>query len=235
MGAGIEKGRKDGDPVVTIDGPAGSGKSTAARLLARDLGWTYLDTGAIYRTLGWLAQQEGVSLEDEGALVALCTRLEGLSFQWSPDGEVNVLLNGEDVTPHIRGEEAGRWASDVSRHPKVRQALLGLQRSFALRGPLVAEGRDTGTVVFPKARWKVFLTASLEERALRRLREMGVKKGEETIKGVKKAIKERDEQDSLRPVAPLKKAPDAFELDTTHLSPAEVVERIKKLIEEVNG
>ncbi len=233
MGTDLEKGRRNGDPVVAIDGPAGSGKSTAAHLLARDLGWTYLDTGAIYRTLGWLARQEGVSLEDEGALVGLCPGLEGLSFQWNPGGEVDVLLNGEDVTSHIRGEEAGRWASDVSRHPKVRQALLDLQRSFTLRGPLVTEGRDTGTVVFPKARWKVFLTASLEERVLRRLREMGVEEGKGTMEGVKKAIKERDEQDSQRPVAPLKKAPDAWELDTTHLSPEEVVERIKKLMEEV--
>ena len=228
------KSRKEADPVVAIDGPASSGKSTAARLLARDLGWTYLDTGAIYRTLGWLARQEGISLEDEDALVALCPRLEGLSFQWNAKGEVDVLLNGENVTSHIRGEDAGRWASDVSRHPKVRQALLDLQRSFTLRGPLVTEGRDTGTVVFPKARWKVFLTASLEERALRRLRQLKLEEEKGAMEKIKKTIKERDEQDSKRPVAPLKKAPDALELDTTHLSPAEVVERIKKLVEEVN-
>jgi len=228
------KSRKEADPVVAIDGPAGSGKSTVARLLARDLGWTYLDTGAIYRTLGWLARQEGISLEDEDALVALCPRLEGLSFQWNAKGEVDVLLNGENVTSHIRGEDAGRWASDVSRHPKVRQALLALQRSFTRRGPLVVEGRDTGTVVFPKARWKVFLTASLEERALRRLRQLKLEEEKGAMEKIKKTIKERDEQDSKRPVAPLKKAPDALELDTTHLSPAQVVERIKKLMKEVN-
>ncbi len=234
MGAGLKKGRRNGDPVVAIDGPAGSGKSTAARLLAWDLGWTYLDTGAIYRTLGWLAWQEGISMEDEGALVALCPRLEGLSFQWNPRGEVEVLLDGKRVTPYIRGEEPGRWASDVSRHPKVRRVLLDLQRAFAIKGPLVTEGRDTGTVVFPKARWKVFLTASLEERARRRLKEMGMGEGKEAMEGVERAIKERDEQDSQRPVAPLRKASDAMELDTTHLSPEKVVERIKKLMEEVD-
>ncbi len=224
--------REQTEPVVAIDGPAGSGKSTAARTLARNLGWTYLDTGAIYRTLGWMAVQKGVSLEDEKALIALCPALEDLSFRWSEKGDLLVFLGERDITRQIRGEEAGRWASDVSRHPGVRKALLELQRSFARRGPLVTEGRDTGTVVFPRARWKFYLTASLEERARRRLKEMGLEETPENLEKVKKAIKERDLQDSTRPVAPLKKAKDAIELDTTGLSPQEVVEFIKRLIKE---
>lgn len=224
--------RDESDPVVAIDGPAGSGKSTAARTLARELNWIYLDTGAIYRALGWLAVQKGVSLDDEEALVGLCPALEGLSFRWDDNGNLRVLLNQRDITREIRGEEAGRWASDVSRHPGVRAALLDLQRSFARKGPLVTEGRDTGTVVFPRARWKFYLTASLEERARRRLKEMGLEETPGNLEKVKRAIRERDLQDSTRPVAPLKKAEDALELDTTGLSPREVVESIKRHVEE---
>ncbi len=224
--------REESDPVVAIDGPAGSGKSTTARALAKSLDWTYLDTGAIYRTLGWLAVREGVSLDDENSLVALCPRLETLSFRWGEDGSLRVFLGDVDVTRAIRGEEAGRWASDVSRHPGVRQALLDLQRSFTRKGPLIAEGRDTGTVVFPKARWKFFLTASLEERARRRLREMGLEETPQSLETIKRAIRERDLQDSTRTVAPLMKARDAIEVDTTGLSPEEVVEFIRRLMKE---
>ena len=143
---------------------------------------------------------------------------------------MRVLLGGRDITKHIRGEEAGRWASDVSRHPEVRAALLGLQRSFSRKGPLVTEGRDTGTVVFPGALWKVFLSASLEERARRRLKEMGLEETEENMEEIKRAISERDNQDSNRAVAPLRRAPDALELDTTGLSLEEVLERIKNFM-----
>ncbi len=216
--------------VVAIDGPAGSGKSTVAKLLARSLGWLYLDTGAIYRTLGLIARKEGVSLDNEDALANLCSRLHDLDFQWDSSGMMKVLLNGRDVTSQIRGEEAGRWASDVSRHPRVRTALLDLQRSFARRGPLVTEGRDTGTVVFPGAVWKVFLSASLEERARRRLKEMGLEETEGHMEEMKRVISERDLQDSNRAVAPLRKAPEALELDTTGLSPEEVLERIKEFM-----
>jgi len=223
--------REATDPVVAIDGPAGSGKSTVARALARSLGWTYLDTGAIYRTLGWLAHQEGVSVDDEEALVKLCGRLQDLSFKWGEDGVLLVFLGDRDVTEAIRGEEAGRWASDVSRHPGVRAALLDLQRSFARRGHLVTEGRDTGTVVFPRARWKFFLTASLEERARRRLREMGMEETPRNLAVVMEAMRERDLQDSTRPVAPLRRAEDALEVDTTDLSPDEVLAHIKQIVE----
>jgi len=218
------------DKVVTVDGPAGSGKSTVAKLLAKSLGWVSLDTGAIYRTLGWLAHERGISLDDEEALVTLCARLHALDFKWGPGGTVRVLLGGRDITKHIRGEEAGRWASDVSRHPEVRAALLGLQRSFSRKGPLVTEGRDTGTVVFPGALWKVFLSASLEERARRRLKEMGLEETEENMEEITRAISERDNQDSNRAVAPLRRAPDALELDTTGLSLEEVLERIKNFM-----
>jgi cytidylate kinase len=169
-------------------------------------------------------------LDDEEALVTLCARLHALDFKWGPGGTVRVLLGGRDITKHIRGEEAGRWASDVSRHPEVRAALLGLQRSFSRKGPLVTEGRDTGTVVFPGALWKVFLSASLEERARRRLKEMGLEETEENMEEIKRAISERDNQDSNRAVAPLRRAPDALELDTTGLSLEEVLERIKNFM-----
>ena len=224
--------RDDTYPVVAIDGPAGSGKSTAARALARELGWIYLDTGAIYRALGWLAVQKGVSLEEEEALVKLCPALEELSFQWDQKGSLLVFLGQRNITREIRGEEAGRWASDVSRHPGVRKALLELQRSFARRGPLVTEGRDTGTVVFPRAQWKFYLTASLEERARRRLKEMGLEETAENMEEMKRLIQERDLQDSTRPVAPLRKAEDAVELDTTGIPPTDVIEFIKRIIKE---
>ncbi len=216
--------------IITIDGPAGSGKSTVARILAERLGILYLDTGAIYRSLGYLALKNGIPLDDEDRLAELAASME-LSLEKGPSG-TKVILNGEDVSSKIRTEEIGQAASSVSRHPKVRQALLELQRSFARKGSLVAEGRDTGTVVFPNAHVKVFLTASPEVRAQRRYRELKEKGEEADYQAILESIVRRDRQDSSREVAPLKPAEDAVVIDTSELTVEEVVDRVLKLVEE---
>lgn len=215
--------------IVAIDGPAGSGKSTVAKLLAKRLGFTYLDTGAIYRALGYLAKEKGVSLEDEEALAELAKEMK-LSFEDSGEG-IKVILNGEDVTRAIRTEEAGMAASIVSKHPKVRKALLDLQRRFAEKGDLVAEGRDMGTVVFPNAEVKVFLTASCEVRARRRYKELKEKGMNVSFEEVLESVKKRDQQDATRSVAPLKPADDAVIIDTSNMGIEDVVNKIARLVE----
>ena len=209
--------------VIAIDGPAGSGKSTVARLVAKRLGFTYLDTGAIYRSLAWLAKENEVAWDDEDALVRLCREMR---IEFGENGR--VVVNGFDVTNSIRTEDMGQGASKVASHPGVREALLELQRRFGEKGNLVAEGRDMGTVVFPGAQLKVFLVASVRERAKRRWRELK-RRGVSPLPllaEIERMIEERDRQDSKRKTAPLKKAEDALELDTTGLSIEEVVDRI---------
>ncbi len=211
------------DRVIAIDGPAGSGKSTVARLVAQRLGFTYLDTGAIYRSLAWLAKERGVSWEDGDSLSLLCRDMH-IEFKGR-----DVWVNGQDVTNLIRTEEMGRGASKVSAHPPVREALLDLQRDFARDDVgLVAEGRDMGTVVFPRAALKVFLVASAKERAMRRWRELrdrGVSPLP-PLEEIEESIERRDRDDSSRKTAPLKKSKDALELDTTGLTIDQVVEQI---------
>ena len=215
--------------IIAIDGPAGSGKSTVAKLVAKRLGCIYLDTGAIYRSLGYLALKNGVDMENGPELARLASTME-LQFSGDPTNQ-RVILNGEDVTEKIRTEEIGMAASKVSRHPEVRAALLQLQRDFAEKGCLVAEGRDTGTVVFPNAHVKVFLTASPEVRARRRYNELLQKGVKISFEEVLESVKKRDAQDSSRKVAPLKPADDAVIIDTSHLSIDQVVERILELVE----
>ena len=207
--------------VITIDGPSGSGKSTISRQLAARLHYTYLDTGAMYRAVGLLVSRSGISLDEEEAMEKL---LESLDLKLLPgNGDTRVLLGGEDVSSAIRTAEMGMVASRVSALSVVRKKLTELQRTLGLRGAVVAEGRDTGTVVFPEAELKFYLDASLEERARRRsaqLREQGHVVDEKEILA---QIKKRDQDDSARSLAPLKAATDAVVIDSSVMTIEEVV------------
>ncbi len=220
--------------VVAIDGPSGAGKSTVARLLARRLGWTYIDTGAMYRAIGLKADRRGVDLEDDAALERLCreTRLE---LRPDPEGGVRVYLDGEDVSEAIREHRVSDLASRVSARKPVREAMGRFQRRLGEAAPAVLEGRDIGTVIFPDAILKVFLTASDEERARRRARELRERGQEVDYDTVLADIRRRDAHDSSRVHAPLRPAPDAVRLDTTGMDVGQVVERLVSLLEERLG
>lgn len=207
-------------PVVTIDGPSGTGKGTVAALVAERLGWHILDSGAIYRVLGLAAQRAGVALDDGEALARIASHLP-LTFEGT-----RVLLAGEDVSEAIRSETAGMAASRVAVHGPVRAALLDWQRTAARPPGLVADGRDMGTVVFPDAVVKVFLTATAEERALRRHKQLKGKGMDASLADLLTEIQARDERDSQRAVAPLRPAEGSFELDTTALSIQEVCDLV---------
>ncbi|KAA1173794.1 (d)CMP kinase [Marinobacter salinexigens] len=212
-------------PVVTVDGPGGSGKGTVTQMLARELGWHLLDSGALYRLTALAAIRQGVALDDESALVDVAATLD-VSFEPTPPGEpAKVILAGEDVTSEIRTEICGDNASRVAVMQPVRDALLQRQRDFRQAPGLVADGRDMGTVVFPDAPVKIFLTASAEERARRRynqLKEAGV---DVNMSALLEEIRVRDERDMNRSAAPLKPADDAQVIDSTGLSIKEVLDR----------
>ena len=212
--------------VVAIDGPAASGKSTTARLAAERLGFVYLDTGAMYRAITWKAGREGVAPEDVAALARLAesTRLE------LEDDRIRV--DGDDVTDAIRAPEISRRVSDIAKVPAVRRAMVTLQRQVAARGSCVVEGRDIGTVVFPDAALKVFLVASLPERARRRARELAVQGVEQPVPEIETEIRERDAIDSGRADSPLTRAPDAVDLDTTGMTIEEQVEAVVRLVQD---
>lgn len=211
----------EGGKIITIDGPSGSGKSTISRQLAARLHYTYLDTGAMYRAVGLLVSRSEIALDDEDAMEKL---LENLDLELLPgDEDTRVLLGGEDVSLAIRTAEMGMVASRVSALSVVRKKLTELQRTLGLRGAVVAEGRDTGTVVFPEAELKFYLDASPEERARRRsaqLREQGHVVDE---KEILTQIKKRDQDDSARSLAPLKAATDAVVIDSSVMTIEEVV------------
>ena len=217
--------------VVTIDGPSGVGKSTVSRKLAAELGYTYLDTGAMYRAVALGCVKNGVDVEDEAAVAVVLDTLDiRLLPPQTADDDVRVLLNGEDVSREIRTPEAGMLASRVSALLPVRQKLTAMQQTMGRAGGLVAEGRDTGTVVFPDAAWKFFLDAPPEERARRRalqLREQGQEVDEQKLLA---QIIERDRQDRERTIAPLVKAEDAVVIDSSNLSADEVAARMLAVV-----
>ena len=214
-------------PVVTIDGPSGTGKGTIAGLLAERLGWHCLDSGALYRVLGVLARRRGLDLDNAGALAEVAA---ALPVVFAPDGR--VLLDGDELTTAIRTEEAGAAASRVAVHGPVRDALLDWQRRAARPPGLVADGRDMGTVVFPEALLKVFLDASAEARAMRRYKQLKEKGLSANLENLVDEIRARDERDRDRAVAPLRAADGALVLDTTALSIAEVLERVLQAVRE---
>lgn len=219
--------------VVAIDGPAGAGKSTVSRMLARELGFALLDTGAIYRSVALAASRREIAWDDHAGLAALAGRLD-LAFRSSPEGN-RTICDGEDVSEAIRTPDISQGASKVSAVPGVRSALLELQRRIARQGSLVAEGRDVGTVVFPHAQAKFFLTAGDEERARRRAKELVERGHTAAIEEVLAEMKERDARDQGRAVAPLARAPDAVEIDSGGLSPTEVVARMANIVRARGG
>ena len=213
-------------PVITIDGPSGSGKGTVAGILAKRLGWNLLDSGALYRLLAFAAGNHGVALDNEALLEKLAAHLD-VQFLGATDGKpARIILEGDEVTHAIRSEAVAAGASKVAALPAVRDALLQRQRAFQEQPGLVADGRDMGTVVFPDAPLKVFLTASAEERARRRYLQLKAKGDDVSLSGLLDEIRARDERDTQRAIAPLKPAADAIQLDSTELSIEQVLERI---------
>jgi cytidylate kinase len=223
--------RASGQPVIAIDGPAGAGKSTAAKQLAQRLGYVLVDTGALYRGVALSAFERGVDWEDGPLLGSLVDALS-LTFERADEGTLHLLIDGNDRSQDIRTPHISTGASRVSRHPEVRKALLGLQRRLGAAGGVVLEGRDIGTVVFPDADVKVFLTASDEARAARRHAELRQAGHEIDIEQVLTEIRERDRVDSQRDIAPMRPAEDAVLLDTSGLSLEAVLDRLERLVKQ---
>jgi cytidylate kinase len=227
--AGDNGGMSESTPVLTIDGPSGSGKGTISRRVAQQLGWHYLDSGALYRAVGVAAGWADIDLADPAALVRCAFDTE-IRFRDADDGELRVIVNDVDATDELRTETAGAAASAIAAIPEVRAALKDRQRHFCEPPGLVADGRDMGTVIFPNADWKVFLTASAEERAERRYKQLNDKGVSVTLAGLLREILARDARDAQRAVAPLRPAEDAVRIDTTGLGIEEVVERVLALV-----
>jgi cytidylate kinase len=214
-------------PVIAIDGPSASGKGTVAQLVAQALGFHYLDSGALYRLLALAAGRRGVPFDDEDGLASLAGKLD-IRFEGS-----EVWLDGERVGEAIRTEECGNGASHIAAYPRVRAALLDLQRAFHKAPGLVADGRDMGSVVFPGAMLKIFLTASAEVRADRRYKQLMGKGMHANIKQILHDIRQRDERDSARSVAPLQKGADASLLDTSSMTIVEAVDEVLAKFKQV--
>jgi len=213
-------------PVVTIDGPSGSGKGTICQLLAKELGWHLLDSGALYRIVGLAAERKGLGFDDAAALADLAANLN-VEFRPSEPGEPSaVLLDHEDISNEVRSESSGTLASKVAIHQPVREALKSLQRSFAKAPGLVADGRDMGTIVFPAAAVKIYLIASAEERAQRRYQQL-ISKGESVnLAALLEDIQQRDQRDMNRSIAPLKPADDAIVIDSSGTAIADVFSQV---------
>jgi CMP/dCMP kinase len=214
--------------VVAIDGPAGAGKSTVSRELARALRFAYVDTGAMYRVVGLLAHERGIDMTAADALAAVC---DGTTMAFEEhDGHVRTLANGRDISAEIRGADAGQWASKVSAVPVVRERLVAMQRAMGASGRVVMEGRDIGTVVFPDAPVKVFLTASAEERARRRCAELATRGVAADVATVAREIAERDTRDQNRAHSPLRPASDALVIDSTQRPIGDIVTELQRLV-----
>ncbi len=215
-------------PIMTIDGPSGSGKGTVARAAAITLGWGLLDSGALYRLVALAGRRAGIGLDDGQKLAELAVNFD-IRFGSDASGEEIVWLDGDEVTRDIRTEMAGNDASKVAALPGVRAALLERQRRFAIAPGLVADGRDMGTVVFPQAQIKIFLTASPEERAQRRYKQLKQKGVAANLAALSREIAERDQRDSTRAISPLVASADAISLDTTGLGVDEVIGRVVQI------
>ena len=212
--------------IITIDGPVASGKSTVSRLLAKRLDLLYLDTGAMYRAVAFQAKRKGIDIGDQQELRELCQNLD-LRFQTDGEG-TKLYLGEEDISLAIRTPEMDLLSSTISAIKEVREAMTGLQRKIGQKGGLVAEGRDMGTIVFPNAEYKFFITASTEVRAERRYKERINRSESVSLEEVEKELKIRDHQDETRPIAPLRPAKDAKIIDSTSLNPNQVIEKILK-------
>ncbi len=216
--------------IVAIDGPSGAGKSSLTKLLAKRLGYTHIDTGAMFRAVALSAKRAGIASDDDKGLADLC---RGLEISFARDGETcRVLANGEDVSREIRTEEIGLLTSTISARKPVRQALLEMQRRMGAKGGVILEGRDIGTVVFPDAEVKFFLSASAEERGRRRYLELAARGESATLEETIAKVIQRDRQDEGREHAPLKQASDAVPIDSTSLSIEQVLELMERTVKE---
>ncbi|MBR1390603.1 MAG: (d)CMP kinase [Lachnospiraceae bacterium] len=215
---------------IAIDGPAGAGKSTIARILAKELSFIYVDTGAMYRTMALYFFEAGIAAEDEAAISSACGNV-AVTIVYEK-GEQQVLLNGENVTGKLRTEQVGNMASAISVYPKVREKLVVLQQKLAEDTDVIMDGRDIGTCVLPNAQIKIYLTASVETRAKRRYEELTAKGQSCELAKIARDIRERDARDMNRPVSPLRQAEDAVTVDTSDLTIEEVVSVIRNIYEE---